>query len=96
MDSGVKPSNIVEEAAAPEREAASEVTQVDNHMEASTDEPTHKIETGRTKAGMEYVRVYGSKQAAEAVCREYQSKGQKTSPVNKDKYRQSVWYFYLS
>jgi uncharacterized protein (DUF2141 family) len=64
-------------------------------MEAGTGELTPEIETGRTKGGQEYVRVYGSKEAAEAVRREYQSKGRITSKVNKNKYRQGIWYFYL-
>ncbi|VFU14694.1 conserved hypothetical protein [anaerobic digester metagenome] len=41
------------------------------------------------------MRVYSSKEVAEAVRREYLSKGRKTSHINKDKYRQSIWYFYL-
>lgn len=64
-------------------------------MEAGTGELTPEIETGRTKGGQEYVRVYGSKEVAEAVRREYLSKGRKTSHINKDKYRQGIWYFYL-
>lgn len=95
MDAGYKPGNTEEQAAAPGREAVSEITQEGNRMEAGAGEPRPEIETGRTKGGQEYVRVYGSKEVAEAVRREYLSKGRKTSHINKDKYRQGIWYFYL-
>lgn len=95
LDAGYKPGNTEEQAAAPEREAVSEITQEGNRMEVGAGEPRPEIETGRTKGGQEYVRVYGSKEVAEAVRREYLSKGRKTSHINKDKYRQGIWYFYL-
>jgi len=54
-----------------------------------------KVETGRTRGGKEFVRVYGSKEAAEDVKKGFQSEGKEPGPVNRDKYRQGVWYFYL-
>jgi len=55
-----------------------------------------KVETGRTKNGRDFVRVYGNKVDAEVVRQKYISEGQESGPVNRDKYRQGVWYFYLS
>lgn len=59
------------------------------------DQSGFKVETGRTRGGKDFVRVYGTREEAEEVRKGYQTEGKEPGPVNKDKYRQGVWYFYI-
>ncbi len=67
-----------------------------DNNDANTEEPEVKVETGRTKNGRDYVRIYGNKVDAEAIRQKFLSEGQEPGQVNRDKYRQGIWYFYLS
>lgn len=53
-----------------------------------------KVETGRSRGGKDFVRVYGSKEDAEEIRKGYISGGKEPGPVNRDKYCKEVWYFY--
>ena len=64
--------------------------------DTSSEKPLPIVEERQSKNGKKFVRITGDNRQAENTRDAYIKKGQKVGPLNKDKFKEGVFFFYLN
>jgi hypothetical protein len=62
-------------------------------VEASQGGP--QVQTGLTKEGRRWVKVVGTREQADELHARYMARGQRPSPLQRDRFTQGAWFFYV-